>query len=66
VGLAIGVPITIAGSRALAGLLFGITPTDVQTIAGASLALLFAAAVAGLIPAWLASRVDPLIALRAD
>ena len=65
-GLAVGIPTMFAASRVLAGLLFGITPTDPPTIVGASLVLVVVAAVAGVIPAWRASRVDPLIALRSE
>jgi predicted permease len=58
IGLAVGVPAILAVSRVLAGLLFGITPTDPLTIIGASLILVLVAIVAALIPAWRASRVD--------
>jgi len=66
IGLAVGVPAILAVSRTLAGLLFGITSTDPLTIIGASLILVLVAIVAALIPAWRASRVDPLVALRSE
>jgi ABC-type antimicrobial peptide transport system permease subunit len=66
IGVAVGVPAILAVSRALAGLLFGITPTDPLTINGASLIRVLVAIVAALIPAWRASRVDPLVALRSE
>jgi ABC-type antimicrobial peptide transport system permease subunit len=66
IGLAVGVPAILAVSRALPGLLFGITPTDPLTIIGVSLILVLVAIVAALIPAWRASRVDPLVALRSE
>jgi ABC-type lipoprotein release transport system permease subunit len=45
-------------------LLFGTSPTDVATFAGAATLLALIAAIASLIPALRASRVDPLVALR--
>jgi len=45
-------------------LLFGISPTDTATFAGAAALLTIVAAAASLVPALRASRVDPLVALR--
>jgi ABC-type lipoprotein release transport system permease subunit len=39
-------------------------PTDLATIAGAVVLLVITAQVAAYVPAWRASRVDPLAALR--
>jgi ABC-type antimicrobial peptide transport system permease subunit len=50
--------------RTMAGLLYGIAPTDAFTYAGASATLLAAALLAAFVPAWSATRVDPLVALR--
>jgi len=47
-------------------LLYGLSPRDPATLLGSALALLTLGLIAGLIPAWRASRVDPLKALRAD
>jgi predicted permease len=63
-GIAVGLPLVIAGSRLMSGLLFGISPHDGATIVTAVGVLVFVAAVSGLLPAWRASRVDPLSALR--
>ena len=52
--------------RALAGMLFGITPGDPLSIVVVAVALISAALVASYIPARRAGRVDPVIALRSE
>jgi predicted permease len=65
-GLALGLAGTLALSRVLATLLFGVEPQDPLTIASV-LALLALAALAGSsIPALRAARLDPLVALRQE
>ncbi len=66
IGLAIGIPAALLLSRSLAGLLFGLTPTDPATLAGVVLVLGAAALLAGALPAWRAARLDPLHALRIE
>jgi predicted permease len=64
-GAAIGTAIALVATRLLAGFLYGINATDPLTF-GAVLGLLgVIACLAALIPALRASRVDPLLALRA-
>jgi predicted permease len=63
-GLTIGLVAALAATRLVAGMLFGLTPTDPPTIALATLLLLAVAAVAAWLPARRAARVDPLVALR--
>jgi ABC-type antimicrobial peptide transport system permease subunit len=65
-GLLIGIPLAAAAMRGASTLLFGLSPTDVTTMVGATAVLAVAAALAGSIPAWRAARVDPGIALRCD
>ncbi len=65
-GLAIGTGVALLGSRILADLLFEIALTDPSTYVGACLVFLVVAALACLVPAWRAVRVDPLVALRAE
>jgi predicted permease len=64
----IGVIIGLAGAlfvnQTLAGVLFGVPAADPLTLAISSLILLGAALVANAVPAWRASRVDPMVALR--
>lgn len=66
IGLAVGVPLALVGTRMLASMLFGLAPGDPATLAGAATALLVLALAAGFVPARRASRVDPLVALRAE
>jgi predicted permease len=68
--VAIGIPAGIAGSlaltRVLAALLFGVTPVDPPTLAGATVLLAVVAGIAAWVPAYRASKLDPAQALRAD
>jgi ABC-type antimicrobial peptide transport system permease subunit len=65
-GGAIGLVAAAAATRMLAGFVFGITPGDPASfaLAAALLAVVILAASAG--PVWRASRVDPIVALRAE
>lgn len=63
-GIAIGVPLAVAGGRLVSSMLFGVRAGDPLTIAGATCLMLAVATVAGLLPAHRASKVDPMVALR--
>jgi ABC-type antimicrobial peptide transport system permease subunit len=63
-GVAAGWLGTLLIARLMAGLLHGVTPGDPTTLAGATAVLVLVALVASAIPAWRASRVDPVVALR--
>jgi len=52
--------------RFLRGLLFGVAPSDPVTLIGVVLIVVIVAAAASWLPAWRASRIDPLEALRLD
>jgi predicted permease len=66
VGLAIGLVAAFILTRVMATLLFGISATDPLTFISISLVLLAVAILASYIPALRATRVDPMIALRAQ
>ena len=63
-GLAVGIPAAYLLSRYVSSQLFGVAPTDLSTAAIALAVLGAAAAAAGLLPAWRASAIDPIQALR--
>jgi predicted permease len=63
-GLAIGVPIALATSKFMESFLFELQRNDPRSLATAVAILLSASLVAGYFPAWKASRIDPMIALR--
>jgi ABC-type antimicrobial peptide transport system permease subunit len=65
-GLLLGTGASLALTRVLSTLLFDTTPTDASTFAGVVVAFLLAGTVACLGPAWRATTVNPMQALRAD
>jgi ABC-type antimicrobial peptide transport system permease subunit len=65
-GTAIGLIGSVAGGKAVATLLFGVSPLDFATYFGMLALLLAVAAAACWVPAWRASRIDPAITLRAE
>jgi putative ABC transport system permease protein len=65
-GMAAGVAISLALSRLLASLLFGVAPTDPLSYAAVTALLGGVAVVACALPAARAARVDPLVVLRSE
>jgi predicted permease len=65
-GLALGMALARVLSGALGSMLFGVTSGDPVTFAAMGMLLTTVAAVAGYIPAWRASRIDPIAALRSN
>jgi ABC-type antimicrobial peptide transport system permease subunit len=65
-GLAVGIPAAIGGSRFVSSLLFDINPTSPLTLTVAAGIMLSVSLIAAFVPAHRASRVDPMVALRAD
>jgi len=63
-GLAAGVAVSLALTRYLKSVLFGVTATDLLTYAAVALLLCLVSLVACYIPARRATKVDPMVALR--
>jgi predicted permease len=64
VGVVLGLVAAIAASRLLTAILFGLSPTDTWTMAGAISLMIGVSLAAGYLPARRAARVDPMVALR--
>jgi ABC-type antimicrobial peptide transport system permease subunit len=66
IGVLVGTALALALSRVIAGVLYEVSATDAATFLLAPLVLLSIATVACFIPARRATRVDPIVALRAE
>jgi putative ABC transport system permease protein len=66
VGIAVGLSAALAVTRYLRSVLFEVQPTDPVTLAAAAMVLAATALAACSVPAWRASKVDPVVALRSD
>jgi len=64
VGILIGAGTSLWASQFMEALLFNLKPRDALTFIGAVVVLVVVGALAGWLPAWRASRLDPIIALR--
>lgn len=65
-GLAIAVPIVLASTSTLRGLVYGVQTNDPATMTGVAIFILTATLLAALVPGWRASRIEPATALRAE
>ncbi|MCB1612972.1 MAG: hypothetical protein KDI60_14630, partial [Xanthomonadales bacterium] len=63
-GAVLGLVLTLGAARVLAGLLYGVRPTDPVALTGAALAIVSAGLLAAWIPARAARRVDVASTLR--
>ena len=66
IGIALGAAVSLAAAKLISSLLFATSPWDGVTYVAVALALLAVAFVAGYLPARRASRIDPMVALRAN
>jgi len=64
IGVAAGVVIAVVMTRLLAGMLYGIRPTDPLTFAATAVLFLLVSIVASSMPAYRAARMDPMKTLR--
>ena len=64
IGIAIGLPAAWGLTRMVRSQLYGIEPTDALTIVAATAGIACVAILAGYVPAYRATRVDPMRALR--
>ena len=64
IGIVVGVVLAASLSRLVAAQLYGVSALDPIALAGASAVLLGVALAASFVPAWRATRIDPIAALR--
>jgi putative ABC transport system permease protein len=66
IGTVVGLAGAMALTRVMSGLLYEVQPYDAVTFVGASIGLAVLLLFASLVPAWRATRVDPIVALRTE
>jgi putative ABC transport system permease protein len=66
VGLVLGLAGGMAGAKMIRDLLYGVQPLDASVFAAVAMILVGVASIACLLPAWQASRLDPMLALRSE
>ncbi|HEX4322441.1 MAG TPA: ABC transporter permease [Acidobacteriaceae bacterium] len=66
IGIGVGIPCALIVGHFVARMLFELSPTDLLTLAAASITLLAAGLSAGYLPARKAMKLDPMVALRQD
>ena len=66
IGLAVGIVLSLAAGTAAASMLYGLKPSDPQTLAIAIAGISFIALLASLLPARRATTVQPMAALREE
>jgi ABC-type antimicrobial peptide transport system permease subunit len=66
VGLVLGLAGGMAGAKMIRDLLYGVQPLDASVFSAVAMILVGVASIACLLPAWHASRLDPMQALRSE
>jgi putative ABC transport system permease protein len=66
VGLVLGSAASVGATRLLGAVLYDTRPLDPTVYVGVTVTLLMVATLACMLPAWRASRLDPMQALRAE
>jgi predicted permease len=66
IGIAAGLPCAIAGSRFISSRLYGLSAIDPLSITAAIAVVLTSGVLAGYVPAYRASKIDPMVSLRHD
>jgi putative ABC transport system permease protein len=65
-GLVLGLLVSAGATRLIQSMLYGTRPLDPEIFAAVAALLLAVAALSCLVPAWRASRIDPMQALRSE
>lgn len=65
-GIMVGIPVTLTAGRLLRSILYGVGPSDVSVFLFGTILFAAVAALAAYLPARRATRVDPMVALRAE
>jgi len=65
-GVVLGLAAALGMTRFMSSLLYGVSATDAVTFVSIPLLLVLVAVVACVVPAWRASRVDPVVSLRCE
>jgi ABC-type antimicrobial peptide transport system permease subunit len=65
-GLTLGLAASVGAVRLIQSMLYGARPLDPAIFAAVAATLLVVAVIACLVPAWRASRIDPMQALRTE
>jgi ABC-type antimicrobial peptide transport system permease subunit len=66
IGSLVGIVVAILLSRSLSSLLFEVSPLDLLSFSAAIALLALVSIGASLLPAWRASRVDPIISMQSE